>query len=120
MTGKPSELERITLGDFAEQIGAGKVDIVDIHSMERHRADVEQRREIAQSYKRKKAPAALLQMADDHAIRPRSSASECASVSGGNLERPEAWLVTQAQTLDALFQHLTRMAYYNMAATFGV
>lgn len=40
--------------------------------------------------------------------------AQCASVSAGNLERPEAWLVTQAQTLDALFQDLIRMAYDNM------
>jgi len=41
--------------------------------------------------------------------------AQCASVSSGNLERPEALLTTQAQTLDAIFQDLIRKAYDNMA-----
>jgi hypothetical protein len=41
-------------------------------------------------------------------------AAQCAEVSQGNLERPEALLMAQATTLDAIFQDLTQLAYKNM------
>jgi hypothetical protein len=41
-------------------------------------------------------------------------ASQCAEVSNGNLAAPEAMLMSQAQTCDAVFQHLTQQAYDNM------
>jgi hypothetical protein len=41
-------------------------------------------------------------------------ADQCAEVSKGNLQRPEALLMAQATTLDAIFQDLTQMAYKNM------
>jgi hypothetical protein len=40
--------------------------------------------------------------------------TQCNRVSQGNLERPEAMLMSQAQTLDAVFQHLTQRAYDNL------
>ena len=39
--------------------------------------------------------------------------AQCSAVSRGEMGRPEALLTTQAQTLDALFNHLTRLAYRN-------
>lgn len=41
-------------------------------------------------------------------------ATQCAEVSNGNLAAPEAMLMSQAQTCDAVFQHLTQQAYDNM------
>jgi hypothetical protein len=41
-------------------------------------------------------------------------AAQCAEVSKGNLARPEAMLMAQAHTLDALFGDLTRLAYNNL------
>jgi hypothetical protein len=40
-------------------------------------------------------------------------AEQCAAVSRGDMGRPEALLTAQAQTLDAVFNHLTRLAYCN-------
>lgn len=39
--------------------------------------------------------------------------AQCSAVSRGEMGRPEALLTAQAQTLDALFNHLTRLAYRN-------
>ena len=39
--------------------------------------------------------------------------AQCSAVSRGEMGRPEALLTSQAQTLDALFNHLTRLAYRN-------
>jgi hypothetical protein len=41
-------------------------------------------------------------------------ADQCAEVSKGNLKRPEALLMAQSATLDAIFQDLTQLAYKNM------
>jgi hypothetical protein len=41
-------------------------------------------------------------------------ADQCAEVSKGNLARPEALLMAQATTLDAIFQDLTQLAYKHM------
>jgi len=41
-------------------------------------------------------------------------AVQCAAVSIGNLEGPEAMLMSQAQTLDAVFQHVAQLAYDKM------
>ena len=38
---------------------------------------------------------------------------QCSAVSDGKMGRPEALLTAQAHTLDALFNHLTRLAYGN-------
>jgi hypothetical protein len=40
--------------------------------------------------------------------------AQCADVSRGNMGAPEAMLMSQAQTCDAVFQHLTQKAYDNM------
>jgi hypothetical protein len=40
-------------------------------------------------------------------------AAQCANVSKGNMGRPEAVLTAQIHTLDALFNHLTQIAYRN-------
>jgi hypothetical protein len=40
--------------------------------------------------------------------------AQCAEVSRGNLERPEAVLMTQSETLNTLFNHLTQLAHKNM------
>ena len=40
--------------------------------------------------------------------------AQCAEVSKGNLQRPEALLMAQSTTLDAIFQDLTQLAYKNM------
>ena len=40
-------------------------------------------------------------------------AGQCAAVSRGDMERPEALLTAQAHTLDSLFNQLTRLAYHN-------
>jgi hypothetical protein len=39
--------------------------------------------------------------------------TQCLAVSSGDLRRPEAVLTAQMQTLDAIFNHLTRFAYRN-------
>lgn len=39
--------------------------------------------------------------------------TQCLAVSSGDLRRPEAVLTAQMQTLDAIFNHLTRFAYCN-------
>jgi hypothetical protein len=39
---------------------------------------------------------------------------ECAEVSKGNLQRPEALLMAQSTTLDTIFQDLTQLAYKHM------
>jgi hypothetical protein len=41
-------------------------------------------------------------------------ADQCAEVSKGNLARPEALLMAQSTTLDAIFQDLTQLAYKHM------
>lgn len=41
-------------------------------------------------------------------------ADQCAEVSKGNLQRPEALLMAQSTTLDAIFADLTQLAYKNM------
>jgi hypothetical protein len=41
-------------------------------------------------------------------------AAQCTEVSQGNLERPEALLMAQSTTLDAIFQNLTQQAYKHM------
>jgi ABC-type arginine transport system ATPase subunit len=41
-------------------------------------------------------------------------ADQCADVSRGDLTRPEAMLLAQAHTLEALFGDLTRLAYKNL------
>jgi hypothetical protein len=41
-------------------------------------------------------------------------ADQCAEVSKGNLQRPEALLMAQSTTLDAIFQDLTQLAYKHM------
>jgi hypothetical protein len=41
-------------------------------------------------------------------------AAQCAEVSQGNLQRPEALLMAQSTSLDAIFQDLTQRAYKNM------
>jgi hypothetical protein len=41
-------------------------------------------------------------------------ADQCAEVSNGNLQRPEALLMAQSATLDAIFQDLTQQAYKNI------
>jgi hypothetical protein len=41
-------------------------------------------------------------------------ADQCAEVSKGNLQRPEALLMAQSTTLDAIFQDLTQQAYKHM------
>jgi hypothetical protein len=38
-------------------------------------------------------------------------AAQCTAVANGHMDRPEAMLMSQAQTLDAVFQHLTQKAY---------
>ena len=40
--------------------------------------------------------------------------AQCAEASKGNLARPEAMLMTQSHTLDALFHDLTQLAYNNL------
>ena len=42
-------------------------------------------------------------------------ADQCAEVSKGNLQRPEALLMAQSATLDAIFQDLTQRAYKNIS-----
>jgi hypothetical protein len=42
-------------------------------------------------------------------------ADQCAEVSKGNLQRPEALLMAQSTTLDAIFQDLTQLAYKHMS-----
>jgi ribosomal protein S8 len=41
-------------------------------------------------------------------------ADQCTAVAKGNMERPEAMLMSQAQTLDAIFQHLVQQGYSNL------
>ncbi len=41
-------------------------------------------------------------------------AAQCAEVSQGNLQRPEALLMAQSTTLDAIFQDLTQLAYKHL------
>jgi hypothetical protein len=41
-------------------------------------------------------------------------AAQCAEVSKGNLQRPEALLMAQSTTLDAIFQDLTQQAYKHL------
>src|SRR5258708_31224527 len=60
----------ITLGELASEIASGTVDIQ--APIERSRSDAESRREIAKSYTRDKALAALMQMAADYLIKPRA------------------------------------------------
>ena len=42
-------------------------------------------------------------------------ADQCAEVSKGNLQRPEALLMAQSTTLDAIFQDLTQQAYKHIS-----
>jgi len=44
--------------------------------------------------------------------------NQCSAVSNGKMERPEAMLTTQAHTLDAMFNGLTRLAYQNVFTHF--
>jgi hypothetical protein len=41
-------------------------------------------------------------------------AAQCTEVSQGNLQRPEALLMAQSTTLDAIFQDLTQLAYKHL------
>ena len=41
-------------------------------------------------------------------------ADQCAEISKGNLQRAEAFLMTHATTLDAIFQDLTQLAYKHL------
>lgn len=63
--------DNVTLDDLANQIANGTVDIQ--APLERPRSNAENRREIAQSYTKEKALAALMQMAADGQIKPRAA-----------------------------------------------